>query len=166
MNDCKYGYDIIEGNIRLTLLKSGIVPNPVTDQEEHYFTYSLYPHSGDWKEAKTSNKAFDLNVPLYASIVEGNGGEKSKEYSLVSSNCGNIIIDTVKKAEETDELIIRFYENENKRCKVNLTFGINLKEVREVNLIERDLGLISELGSNSIEVEVKPYEIKTLKVKY
>ncbi len=113
-----------------------------------------------------SNKAFDLNVPLYASIVEGSSGDKSKEFSLVSSNCENIIIDTIKKAEETDELIIRFYENENKRCKVNLTFGIDLKEVREVNLIERDLGLIYELGSNSIEVEVKPYEIKTLKIKY
>ncbi|HOK70672.1 MAG TPA: alpha-mannosidase, partial [Bacillota bacterium] len=69
MNDCKYGYDIKDGEIRLTLLKSGIEPNPVADQEEHWFTYSIYPHAGDWKTASTTRAAYSLNVPLRAEVV-------------------------------------------------------------------------------------------------
>lgn len=49
LNNCKYGYDIKNGNMRLTMLKSGTDPNPVADQEEHRFTYSIYVHEGTWK---------------------------------------------------------------------------------------------------------------------
>lgn len=64
LNDCKYGYDIRDGVMRLTLLKSGIEPNPTTDRGEHVFTYALFPHQGDWREGGTLPMAASLNVPL------------------------------------------------------------------------------------------------------
>ncbi len=86
MNDCKYGYDIKDGEIRLTLLKSGIEPNPVADQEEHWFTYSIYPHAGDWKTASTTRAAYSLNVPLRAEVVGATAGWKPSEKPVHAQN--------------------------------------------------------------------------------
>ena len=54
LNDSKYGHDIKNGNMRLTLLKSTGDPNPDADKEEHFFTYSIYAHDKTWQEAKNS----------------------------------------------------------------------------------------------------------------
>ena len=51
LNDCKYGCNVREGVIGLTLLKSATSPNPEADKEDHSFTFSLYPHKGGWREA-------------------------------------------------------------------------------------------------------------------
>lgn len=53
LNDSKYGYDIKDLVMRLTLLKSAIYPNEEADKEIHEFVYSLYPHKGDWKDGNT-----------------------------------------------------------------------------------------------------------------
>ena len=71
LNDCKYGHSVKDGCIALTLIKSGIEPNPITDQEEHFFTYALYPHGGDWREGGTVQEAYRLNQP--ALCVRGAG---------------------------------------------------------------------------------------------
>ena len=66
LNDCKYGHSVKDSNMALTLIKSGIEPNPVADQEEHYFTYAIYPHAEKWQAAKTVEQAYDLNQPAIA----------------------------------------------------------------------------------------------------
>ena len=66
LNDCKYGYDIHDSVIRLTLIKCGNYPNPDADKCRHEFTYSLFPHSGDFREAGTVKLAYLLNSPLEA----------------------------------------------------------------------------------------------------
>src|SRR5690606_31777996 len=110
LNDCKYGHAIHDGNIALTLIKSGIEPNPTTDQEEHYFTYSILPHEGSWEEGQTHKQAYMLNVPLY-SIAGGNVGDRKQ--SLIDVSADNVILETVKKAEDGQGIIIRMYEYEN-----------------------------------------------------
>ncbi|MGL6175232.1 MAG: alpha-mannosidase, partial [Cellulosilyticaceae bacterium] len=72
MNDCKYGHDIKDNVIRLTLLKAATHPDVEQDQGEHLFTYSLLPHEGDWVEAHTEQAAWALNQPLQ--VIEGNLG--------------------------------------------------------------------------------------------
>ncbi|WP_322907473.1 alpha-mannosidase [Paenibacillus campi] len=63
LNDCKYGYDIKDHTLRLSLLKSAIHPDPMADYGQHQFTYSLYPHSGDWLDGGTVQEAWQLNAP-------------------------------------------------------------------------------------------------------
>ena len=48
------------------MLKSATDPNPAADKEHHSFTYVIYPHSGDFREAGTINRAYALNNPLLA----------------------------------------------------------------------------------------------------
>lgn len=164
LNDSKYGYDIKDGIMRLTLIKSGIDPNPDTDKEEHFFTYSLYPHNGDWREGNTVQMAYMLNNPLYTVLEEKHNGDLEKETSFVKINKDNVIMEVMKKAEDSSDVIVRVYECYNKRSNVTMEFFKNIKNACECNLMERDL-YETHFIDNKINFTIKPYEIKSFKIK-
>ena len=83
LNDSKYGYDIKDQTMRLTLIKSGVYPDPEADQGHHSFTYSLYPHGGSWFEAGTTKEAYELNYPVQNVKVEGRNGTEPTEKSFI-----------------------------------------------------------------------------------
>lgn len=161
LNDCKYGYSAKDSNIALTLIKSGIEPNKTADQEEHVFTYALYPHKEMWSAAGTVQEAYKLNQPAYAT----KGELKNTDKSFISTDKDNIIIETVKPAENGDGMIVRLYDCENSLTKATLTFAEGMLEsVEECNLMEEKEADIEACG-NSFTVSVKPYEIKTYRVR-
>lgn len=162
LNNCKYGHDIKDGNMRLTLLKSSCDPNPDADKEMHYLTYSIYSHDGDWKQGNTSQKAYELNTPFITTVEEAHKGELPSELSLAKVNKDNVMIEVIKKAEDSNELIIRMYEFHNKRTDVTLEFFKDIKEIKECNLLEKDLEVLPSVG-NKVNFTIKPYEIKTFK---
>ena len=164
MNNSKYGHDILDGVMRLTLLKSGILPNTTSDQEVHNFIYSIYPHTGDYKDAGTVKMAYNLNVPLYSKVEEAHEGSLESKSSLVKVDKDNVIIEVIKKAEDSDELVIRMYECHNMRTNVILEMISEIESVKECNLMETDLSELSKDG-NKVSFEMKPFEILTLKVK-
>lgn len=161
LNDCKYGYSAKDSNIALTLIKSGIEPNKTADQEEHVFTYALYPHKEMWCAVGTVQEAYKLNQPAYAT----KGELKNTGKSFISTDKDNIIIETVKPAENGDGIIVRLYDCENSLTKATLTFAEGMLEsVEECNLMEEKEADIKACG-NSFTVSVKPYEIKTYRVR-
>lgn len=161
LNDCKYGHSVHEGNLSLTLIKSGIEPNPHTDQEEHYFTYSLYPHAGNWRERNTAQEAAKLNQPVYA--VAGAGDKLN--FSLLSADAGHVMVETVKCAESGSSMIIRAYDYQNKRGPVSIKLNGKISRVTECDLLENEL-CNAEHTENSFDFYIKPYEIKTFKVEF
>lgn len=164
LSDCKYGYSVHDGIIGLSMIKSGIYPNPDADKEYHEFTYSIYPHSGDWREAGTVAQSYLLNNPFSAVMKEKDGGTLAASQSFVMTDCKNVVIETVKKAEEGDEIIIRLYECFNRRNDVILAFSKEIQSIMECNLLEEDTNVIDYRGKNAF-FAIKPYEIKTFKVK-
>lgn len=170
INDCKYGCSVHDGVIGLLMLKSAIYPNPEADKEHHTFTYSIYPHSGSFIEAGTVPMAYLVNNPLTAVVKEHTGGCLPAFCSLVSSDHGNIVIETVKKAEDSGDVIIRLYECCNRRTETTLTFwegaentGAWPKSVWECSMLE-DGDKPMELSGNQVKFTIMPYEIKTLKL--
>jgi len=163
LNDCKYGYDIKGQTMRLTLIKSGIYPDPEADQGQHSFTYSLYPHGGDWFEGETVKEAYQLNYPLQTVISSISLGEQPQQKSFIEVDAESTILETVKKAEKSEALILRFYEYGNRRETVNVELDFDFKEIKECNLIEEDIAEV-KFEADSFEFEIKPYEIKTFKV--
>lgn len=163
MNDCKYGHAIHDGVMSLTLLKCGTFPDPTADKCEHEFTYSLFPHANDYREAGTIKKAYELNVPMTAVNVGKNKGELPCEYSFLSVDKENVIFETAKKAEDGDDIILRGYECFNKRTTAVLTLGVPVKSAYVCDMLEN---IISEIpvNNNSIKVNFKPFEIITLKI--
>lgn len=159
LNDCKYGHSVKDGCMALTLIKSGIEPNPTTDQEEHFFTYSLYPHAETWRAAGTVAAAYDLNQPAYAIA----GGIPGNLFSLASVNQKNVILETIKEAEDGEGIIVRLYESENALTKAELTWGKEIKTAEECNLLEEPEQSLSVSG-NRISFTIRPYEIKTIRI--
>lgn len=161
LNDCKYGYDIHESVMRLTLIKSGIFPNPDADKEVHNFTYSLYPHEGDFRVGKVTQEAYDLNCPLEGMIVNN---VKSGAYSLLSLNAENVFADVIKQAEDNEDIIIRVYEAHGKRTVVDAISPYFEKgQVWECNCVEEKETEL-KVNSQTISFEIKPYEIKTFRI--
>lgn len=159
LNDCKYGHSINDSCIGLTLIKSGIEPNPVADQEEHIFTYSIYPHKDTWKNG-TVHEAYRLNQPA----IVYSGGSINNCFSLASVNKDNIIIETIKQAEDGDGIIIRMYESENSLTKAELKFNMPISSVDECNCLEQKKSEIAFIN-NKIPFSIKPYEIKTYRIR-
>ncbi|MGH2482529.1 MAG: glycoside hydrolase family 38 C-terminal domain-containing protein, partial [Ktedonobacteraceae bacterium] len=165
LNDSKYGYDIHDNVMRLTLLKSAISPDPEADQGLHHFTYSLLPHQGDWRDAQTVRRAYELNVP--ALVAPGYLPEQQREplaSSFLSTDCAHVVIDTVKPAEDGQGLIVRLYEAHNQRGNGTLTFATPLLSAEECNLLEEPSGEAQYQG-NTLAFQVRPFEIKTFRVR-
>ena len=165
LNDCKYGHDIHDGVIKLTLLKCATHPSPKADKGHHDFIYSLRPHAGTYTQAGTVQLAYDLNNPMSAVRLGKQEGALPESYSFVSVSDENIVIDTVKKAEDSDETVVRMYESWNKRVNgAKLTFGFDVKSAVLCDLMENEIEPLA-VENNSVTLNVKPYEIVTVKVK-
>ncbi len=161
LNDCKYGHSVKDSCIGLTLIKSGTEPNPTTDQEMHFFTYSLYPHAETWKAAGTVPQAFFLNQPALVS----KGGKPGESFSLASLNVPNVVLETVKKAEDGDGVILRMYECENARTPVTLTCNRPFASAESCNCLEEPDGEPVKVDGNKVSFLVKPFEIKTIRIR-
>ena len=160
LNDCKYGHSVNDGTIGLTLLKSGVEPHPNADVEIHEFTYSLLPHAESWQEAGTVAESYKLNQRAYAVT----GGEAGKAASFASVDKRNVILETVKAAENGEGTVLRLYECENARTKATLTVPADTKAAYLTNLLEE---IESELSveNGKVTFTIKPYEIVTILIK-
>ena len=143
------------------MVKSETYPNPEADKCEHRFVYSLYNHAGNHKQGGTVQQAFNLNVPMYAVQTKKHRGSLPEEYSLVKCSAENVIVDTVKKAEDTDGIVFRMYETYNRRTKARLDFGFNVKRCFVTDLCENKQKEI-KLINGGLEIEIKPFEIVTI----
>lgn len=159
LNNCKYGHDIKDNVMRLTLLKSATHPDPVQDQGEQNFTYSLLPHSGDFIDGNTVKHAYELNQPLKS--IKGMLKSEVKK-QLFKFNDANILVDAIKKAEDEDMIIIRFHDYSGSRQNVSIDSDYEITGWMETNLMEKPIENLR--NENSINVVVNPYEIKTLMI--
>ncbi|MBP1962919.1 alpha-mannosidase [Paenibacillus aceris] len=160
LNDCKYGYDIKDNVMRLTLIKSAMVPDPTADIGEHTFTYSLFPHAGDWYDGKTVQSAWLLNNPL----THAYGKPAQSSFSLFRLSRDHVMMDAVKKAEDQDAVILRIHEFASINGQVEILSDASIKAWQECDLLERPQG-DKQYGS-LIAVQMKPYEIKTFIVHF
>ncbi|WP_421904653.1 alpha-mannosidase [Mameliella sp.] len=154
LNDCKYGYDIRENVIRLTLVKSSTSPDPGADQGQHRFTYALLPHAAD--PALVRGEARRLNDPVIA--LTGT----NTVAPLVSCVADNVVLETLKPAEDGRGFILRLYEADRRRGPVRLSFGRAMQEVAICDLLENELAPIN-IEDNSISLILKPFEILSLR---
>ena len=162
LNDCKYGYDVKGNVMRLSLLRSPTQPDPETDQGHHRFTYSLYPHTGDWCSG-TVRVGFELNYPMTVVRTGAHDGPLPRELSLVSSSRDGLFVETVKLAEDSNRLVVRCYEGHNMRGRAELHLGVKIRAATEVNLLEEEEGPVGVDGKN-LTFDVAPFQVRTFAV--
>ena len=161
LNDSKYGHDIKDNTMRISLLKSAVDPDYAADKGIQEFTYALLAHTGDFVQGRVEEYAFDLNNPVCA--LKGNAVE---EKSLLSFSNNAVFLDCIKYAEDSQDILIRFHEYTGSRGTVLLSLheAIFPKNAQwcEADLSENP---ITAWKKGTIKVDVKPYEIITLLIK-
>lgn len=159
LNNGKYGHSLHNSTLGLSLLKGAVFPDPNADRGQHRFTYSLLPHAGDWRAAQVVRRAYELNVPLFTAAV---GGER-ETMSFVEVDAPNVILETVLSRAE-NEVTLRLYEAHNSRGTARITFAWPVASAEEIDLLDNPLAPVQTDG-NSLVVNVRPYEVKTLRVR-
>ena len=159
LNDCKYGYSAKNNVLGLSLLRSSADPFRWADKGKHSFSYSLYCGNEHF-ETEVLKHAEKINKPLTSRQGCAKTG-KLDAYSLVACDEENIVIDTVKVAENGKDIVVRLYEATNKRTECSLRFGFAVKGVYKASLLEeKEEGL--SFDENGVCLKILPFEIVTL----
>lgn len=171
LNDSKFGSDKPANNeLRLTLLytpgtQGGYSDNGTQDVGRHEITYAIVPHAGDWQAAKIPWNAARLNQPLQSFTVPAHEGALGRTFSLVQSSSDQVSIIAVKKAEGSDNLIVRLRELQGKPAQaVKLTFASGIESAKEVDGQERDLGA-AKVTQGGLVTDVKGFGLRAFSVK-
>ena len=160
LSDSKYGFSADFQKIGISLIKSAIDPYPQADIGQHEFTYSLYAHEGSWQQGHTMEQALDLNVPLL--VFDGTlAKEETKGLFQISDT--NILLDTVKKAEDDASVIVRLNEFMNATTHTQLISARPIKAAYLCNLLE-EIEEELPIEANRVALTFKPYEIQTVKI--
>lgn len=162
LNNCKYGHYAKDGVLDINLLRSQNHPGKEADRGEHDFTYSLYAHAGDEIQGGVTKEGRRLNQPLRLYTVPG-GGALEKKASLISTDRENVVIDTVKFAEDSRDIIVRAYEAEGLRGRAKLLLPAGVKKAYLVNLMEEEERPL-EIVKGAVTLEFGPFAIHSVKL--
>lgn len=173
LTDCKNGSDKPTDNtIRLTLLRSPGVQDengrrsPYSDQANqdwghHEFVFAVAGHAGGWRDAATEWQAYRLNDPLIAFETSKHPGPLGKSFSLLHLSDSKVRVLALKKAEDSDELILRLVELEGKPAPdVHILFASPVTEAREVDAQEQPVGAAS-VSKGALVTSFSPYQPRT-----
>nr|WP_320057284.1 glycoside hydrolase family 38 C-terminal domain-containing protein [uncultured Bacteroides sp.] len=168
LNNCKYGWDKPNDNtLRLTLLHAPSAKDRYKYQEtqdfgHHTFTYSIVGHQDEAQQAGISQLAESLNSPLATFTSPKHKGDLGRDYSFIRVNTPQVAVRSLKKAEESDLYIIRFYEMQGKSAKnVEVAFPAVIESAYEVNGLEENIGEVA-IRENRLCFNMQPYRPKTL----
>lgn len=171
LNKTKYGHSYHNGELRITLLRSAGDPDIYPNLGKFNISYSLFPHSGDWKNGVWT-EGDDVNVPIYASeppslALAKNHSTRPEEESFFSVSPSNIVMSGMKQSEDAQNLIIRIVEVEGKETVATVTLPVTPKSVQQLNILELPVAnvIVPEIKGKTISVKLKPHEILTLGIK-
>ena len=136
----KYGFDVLDGEARVTILRSPPYafhdPRPFDPNEQydwqdqglHEFRYGLLPRVGSWQEARTPQRAWELHLPLVAVLEAAHAGSLGAEGSFVEVNAASVALSAVKRAEGSDDVVVRLYETEGRAAKLKVTLRLGRRK--------------------------------------
>lgn len=157
LTDCKYGYSCHGSELRASLLRAPKSPDPGADMGSHEFAYALFPHVGGWREAGVVAEGIRFNAPLR----QRPGSSALRAYA--AHDDPNLVLDTIKRAEDSDALVLRLYEAHGGRGQARLSLAVPFQEARRATLLE-DAGEPLAADGSTIVVPYRPHEIVTILV--
>jgi alpha-mannosidase len=155
LSESKYGFSCFGGDLKLTLLRSPKSPDPDADMGAHEFSYALVPHAGGWREGGVLREAALFNSPLRWTT-----GGPARPFASVD---GDLVLETIKRAERSDALVLRLYEPYGGRGESRVALAQQFTSVRRTNLLEEGGDEVA-IEDGMIVVPYRPHEIVTLVV--
>jgi alpha-mannosidase len=180
LNDSKYGFSFQQNVLRMSLVRGPrrgypSTPESWSDQSDeplvgiHHVKYALAPHSGAWQDAAATRRGVAFNAPFLVKFEPSHAGELSSTFSALNVEPANVTVESVKKAEDSDDFIVRLYETDGKTAAAVLSFGRTPRSARETDMLEWDKYVAPKsfvIEGLKVKVQVSPHEIKTIRVKF
>ncbi|MEG4023701.1 alpha-mannosidase [Microcoleus sp. S13C4] len=168
LNDCKYGCDLQPNQIRLTLLRGSTWPDEQADVGVSEFTCAVYPHAGNWHDAGTVRRGYELNSPLLVQVLPQLGENRNKSLPAVGKfldlSADNLVLMAFKQSEENSNVwILRCCEFEGKEALLELNSDLGLEIVEPVDLLERPANLSEKLPEGR-GFKIEPWKIASFGV--
>jgi alpha-mannosidase len=157
LTDSNYGYSCYGHELRVSLLRAPKSPDPEADQGRHELAYAVLPHAGGWREAGVLGEAIRFNAPLRWAAAPPIAG------SFATVDDPNLVLDTIKRAEDSDALVLRLYEAHGARGTARLRLGVPFGQARRANGLEED-GAPLEIDDGAVVLPYRPHQIVTVKV--
>jgi alpha-mannosidase len=157
LTDSKYGYSGYGNELRISLLRAPKSPDPEADMGRHEFAYALLPHAGGWRDAGVVSEGARFNADI-------RWGWCTPAGSLAAVDDTNLLLDTIKRAEDSDDLVLRLYEAHGGRGVARLQLGIPFESARRANALEED-GEPIEVENGELVVPYRPHEVLTVKIR-
>lgn len=175
LSDCKNGSDKPDDNtVRLTLIYTpgigtgngrGYSDQATQDWGHHEFVYGLAGHAADWRKEQTDWQGYRLNQALIAFESSKHPGELGKSFSFLNVSNSRVRVLALKKAEQSDELIVRLVELSGQLERgVRVGFATPITAAREVNGQEMPLG-DATVSSGALTTDLEPYQVRSFAVK-
>jgi len=155
LNDCKYGGSVFDNTMRLSLLRAPKSPDPACDMGAHRFAYAVMPHAGNWREAGVVAEGYRFNKPFRLGPALGG--------SFATVDDPNLVLDTIKRAEDSDAVVFRFYECHGTRGRATIRLHGNYASARRCNILEDD-GDPLPLEDHQLTIVYRPHEIISVKL--
>ena len=159
LTDCKHGFDAQPSQLRLTLLKAPLWPDPGCDRTQHHFTYAIYPHGGNWQTARTPHHAQALNIPLrsHRPSASAVAGVSLASRSFLSLESEHLLLSALKPSEtEQGGFIARYYDAYGTPAATStpLSNTLGLTVDSPLNLLEEPIAVCPH----------RPYQIHTCRL--
>ncbi|KAG9063638.1 Glycoside hydrolase, 38 vacuolar alpha mannosidase [Linnemannia hyalina] len=168
LNDCKFGYSCHGNVMRLSLLRSPKAPDLNCDMGHHEFAFAVLPHKGTFHESNVVRQSYQFNVPMIIHSIAKNSlkGHKPVSYFEIEG-AKNVVLDTIKRAEDSDHVIIRLHEAFGGRAQFKLKCSLNVQSVVRCNILEDDGEPVEFVKSERASgwIVLHAFEILTLKLK-
>jgi alpha-mannosidase len=156
LTDSKYGYSCFGNELRVSLLRAPKSPDPEADMGRHEFGYALLPHGGGWREGGVVAEGARFNAPLRWCRC-------TPAPSFASVDDPNLVLDTVKRAESSEDIVLRLYEAHGARGVAQVRLAVPVERARLANALEDD-GDALDLDGGAIVVPYRPHEVLTVKI--
>lgn len=164
LNDCKYGFKLVDNVIDMNLLRSPGHPDPVADRGTHRFSYALLPHGGDYVVGGVIREAYAFNHPLTALPLKSAPSKLPHSRSFIQISRENVVIETMKRAEDDDAMILRLYEATGASTRARLSFSFKVAAVEIVDLLEENPRRLKLHRGGEVELTFRPFEVLSLRV--
>jgi alpha-mannosidase len=180
LNDSKYGFSFQQNVLRMSLVRGPrrgypSTPESWSDQSDeplvgiHHVRYALVPHRGAWQDAGATRRGVGFNAPFLVKFESSHAGELSSTFSALNVEPANVTVESAKKAEDSDDFIVRLYETDGKTADALLTFSRTPRSASETDMLEWDKYVAPKsfvIEGTKVKLSVSPHEIKTIRVKF
>jgi alpha-mannosidase len=157
----KYGYNVHGNVLGLSLLRSPVYPDPYADEGEHEFVYAIYPHRGTWRNGTVQAARY-----LHSSLRFTKQNDPTIHSSLLRLHGDPVELAALKKAEDSNDIILRLYEPHGSRAITTIETAGRLRSASLVNILENSAELLAVEQEHRIKLSFRPFQVISLKLEF